>query len=526
MKHMETFNLSSELLPDTKSTITFDTFNSEGDIRRGTEIPQRKEREGRITFNPDGCQIFSLQSGTGQVSSQMITQDRALWDFYLVVMRFTLHKVQGEGYYKEITFLVEMTDEHTIAFDLFPGHITTDVEAKLYTLSPDLTIIEAETNVHRPCRQIRFTSLRPTITAFGEGESIFYWVYEASLGSKGVEPETKNALIVLQTPHRTTSVTATIGYEAVIAKQRLGVWAYEDGKTEKRQIQWDLSKATPFCEADVAQVSLSGGQRLLHSMTSKGTSMDSQTHLSKAVILTALSLEYEAIRHHLKDIRRERHPQGTIYEVGTFISHTEIQWNIAIAETGQGNTRAAFETERAVTYFKPDVAFFVGVAGGLKDVRIGDVVVATRVYNYESGKIGETFYARPDTGNSTYAMVQYALAESKRQDWLRRLDPNIIDPAPHVFLGPIATGEKVLASTRSDIRTFLRTSYNDALAVDMESHGFLQTMHAHPSVQALIIRGISDLLDDKHKSDAANSQPMAVKHASAFAFEVLANSLL
>jgi hypothetical protein len=45
-------------------------------------------------------------------------------------------------------------------------------------------------------------------------------------------------------------------------------------------------------------------------------------------------------------------------------------------------------------------------------------------------------------------------------------------------------------------------------------------------VEALIVRGISDLIEDKHLADAANSQEIAARHASAFAFEVLANLCL
>jgi hypothetical protein len=56
----------------------------------------------------------------------------------------------------------------------------------------------------------------------------------------------------------------------------------------------------------------------------------------------------------------------------------------------------------------------------------------------------------------------------------------------------------------------------------MEGHGFLQAVHANPGVDALIIRGISDHIDDKSQADAENFQELAARRASAFAFEILA----
>src|SRR5207248_9750132 len=96
------------------------------------------------------------------------------------------------------------------------------------------------------------------------------------------------------------------------------------------------------------------------------------------VILTALPLEYMAVRAHLEDIREEVHPQGTVYERGVFSSPRQ-GWDVVIGEIGMGGLNAAFEAERAMHRFEPDVVLFVGVAGGLKDVQRGDVVVATKV---------------------------------------------------------------------------------------------------------------------------------------------------
>jgi RNA polymerase sigma factor (sigma-70 family) len=56
----------------------------------------------------------------------------------------------------------------------------------------------------------------------------------------------------------------------------------------------------------------------------------------------------------------------------------------------------------------------------------------------------------------------------------------------------------------------------------MEGRGFLQAAHANPNISALIVRGISDLLTDKSRTDRAGYQERAAEHASAFAFEILA----
>jgi nucleoside phosphorylase len=55
----------------------------------------------------------------------------------------------------------------------------------------------------------------------------------------------------------------------------------------------------------------------------------------------------------------------------------------------------------------------------------------------------------------------------------------------------------------------------------MEGHGFLRALHANQLVEALIVRGISDLIEGKDKADAANSQEIAAQHAAAFTFGLL-----
>jgi len=156
---------------------------------------------------------------------------------------------------------------------------------------------------------------------------------------------------------------------------------------------------------------------------------------------------------------------------------------VALAQTGQGNPRAALEVERAISFFKPSHVFFVGVAGGLKDVATGDVVAATKLYGYESGKADVEYKPRVDFGESSYAMTQEATFVARRTEWLTRVrlhDPSsMFGRTPQVFVAPIVAGEKLVASTESSTYQFLKSNFSDALAVEMESYGFFRAIHAN-----------------------------------------------
>lgn len=242
----------------------------------------------------------------------------------------------------------------------------------------------------------------------------------------------------------------------------------------------------------------------------------------RALVLTALPLEYKAVTTHLHKLREETHPRGTVYEIGEFIGADGSPWDVCVVECGMGNSGAATETERAISYFAPEIAIFVGVAGGLKDVSIGDVVIATKVYGYEAGKAQREFLPRPNVYETAYDLQQRARAEAKREQWLNRLGPPAKRRKIRTFVRPIASGEKVLASQRATLSTFLRHNFSDAVAIDMEAIGFLNALHASHRVRGLIVRGISDLIDGKSRADARGSQPLAASHASAFTFEILA----
>jgi hypothetical protein len=58
---------------------------------------------------------------------------------------------------------------------------------------------------------------------------------------------------------------------------------------------------------------------------------NSNTSLPKAIILTAISLEYHAIKKHLLNLEELTHPKGNVYERGIFKGEYH-DWEVGIAE--------------------------------------------------------------------------------------------------------------------------------------------------------------------------------------------------
>ncbi len=242
------------------------------------------------------------------------------------------------------------------------------------------------------------------------------------------------------------------------------------------------------------------------------------------IIQTALTLEQQAVLNKLTDVNDYIHPiSKTIYKVGTYFSKGN-GLQIVVGRTEQTNINAAIETERIIQHFNPTFIFFLGVAGGLKDVKVGDIVIGSDVYGYERGKSKKEFKSRPQFGFSSYELEKQAINFSISDDWEKQSASFINHTFQYqikAFAGTIASGEKVVGSIDSVLYNFLKTNCSHALAVEMEGLGFLEACRPYPLIKSLIIRGISDLVDGKEYEDERGSQPYASKNAAEFLFGLI-----
>lgn len=244
--------------------------------------------------------------------------------------------------------------------------------------------------------------------------------------------------------------------------------------------------------------------------------------MGTVAILTAIPDEMNAVTRHLKSKRVVTTRQGLIYTKGNFNSG-DNRWDVVCACIGPGNMSSALVTQQTVLAFDPDLLAFVGVAGGIKDVVRGDVVVASRIIGYEGGKdIDFDFLPRPAVFSTDFRILQHCTQVSLSNRWKLRV-PRASRTDSRVFLKPIVAGEKVLSSRRSPLIAQIRRNQSDAIAIEMEGLGMYSAASFLHTVPAVSIRGISDLLSGKKAAQDEEWQPVAAANAAAFFFEALSS---
>ena len=224
----------------------------------------------------------------------------------------------------------------------------------------------------------------------------------------------------------------------------------------------------------------------------------------RALIVTALPLEMEAVLAHLADGDSTRGDAGAVYEAGLFHDADE-EWLIVVCVTGAGTHPAEMAAIEAHYDFDGfDVQMVVGVAGSRKPTApIGSVIAADQVYNPYSGKASEgTWSVRPRAIQANYRLVELARAVCRKKRWRDRiggrpelkgppLEPEATGTVPIAQVAPIVSTEAVLDDRHSDLEELIASSCSDAHAVEMEGYGAQFVAH-RKETPGIVVRGISD----------------------------------
>ena len=216
------------------------------------------------------------------------------------------------------------------------------------------------------------------------------------------------------------------------------------------------------------------------------------TRRADILIVTALAVERESVRQHLRDVHVMR-SGTTTGDLGIFESDGTAA-TVAVIETGAGNVHASTATSAALRDLGPETVVVIGIAGGVKDVGIGDVVASRKVYWVEPGRIeaeqtegGGRAVARlrPEVGPVSNRLVQTARGVVANGTWRGRGPAGdakrLNGEQARALVSPLAIVEKVIADGQSTLAIAIRQSFSDAVALAMEDFGVMLAVAQHES---------------------------------------------
>ncbi|MEU3873813.1 MULTISPECIES: nucleosidase [Streptomyces] len=245
-------------------------------------------------------------------------------------------------------------------------------------------------------------------------------------------------------------------------------------------------------------------------------------------MLTALPVEYRAVRDRLEDVQRLPLPGGEGAEFGRLPGSP---WQVALGLLGEGDQAATLLSE-LVGELAPEAVFFVGVASCLEeDIALGDVVVATTAYDVQGallhqGVTGTTARSWAPSGS----LLQVARAALQDGLWRRRISMDDDRPVPAlaglpvVHFEPLVCGGVPSGSVPSELVVRLHHNGRDAVAVESGSSGFAAGAHLLQPGRALVVCGIGARVQTVERAvDAGGARSRAAAHAAAVVTTVIAS---
>ena len=244
----------------------------------------------------------------------------------------------------------------------------------------------------------------------------------------------------------------------------------------------------------------------------------------KIAILTAVCEEYETIRKLFADKKigkiEEIYQGAYFYEIIPIeINSTSI--DIIIGMTDQGNVEASITVNDVLLRFKPNLFFFVGTCGGIKDVSVGDSIIVTKVFDMLRGKDSDIWHAKP-TGSGMDArnigICRSLMMGVNRGEILREY---YLEMGNKLHMGIIGSSSSIVASEHSKIREIIKNQYANIIAVEMEGYGFYQTLEINEYRSGIMIRAVTD--DAKTKTQEIDNvvQPLGMKKVYNIVYQLI-----
>jgi nucleoside phosphorylase len=248
------------------------------------------------------------------------------------------------------------------------------------------------------------------------------------------------------------------------------------------------------------------------------------------LLVTALPEERDSLLALLPDYSRvpPRHDDVHVYFSADITTSDDAgSYRIVVMPLlGMGRVNAATATAEAIKRWRPRHVVLVGIAGGIaaRNVGLGDLLISEQIVDYELQKITttgiEVRWSVHKASRRLYAAALNVIGDA----WMKRIGtkkPN--DGLPRIHVGPIASGDKVVAV--QSVLDEYRSVWPALIGVEMEAAGVASACYsAASSPEFFMVRGVSDLADaGKNAPGMEGFRRYACDVAAAYVVELIRN---
>lgn len=198
----------------------------------------------------------------------------------------------------------------------------------------------------------------------------------------------------------------------------------------------------------------------------------------KLGIIGAMAVEVNLLKKELHNLTIEK--EGTFEFYSGFIDGVEV----TVLLSGIGKVSAAIGTSLLIERYQPDYIINTGTAGGLRDVKVGDLIIGDYV-GYHDADITAFGY---ELGQMAQQPLHFKADEFLLQMVLKAIKKLPVEQK--VSQGIILSGDSFMSNVARVNQ--MRNDFPKALAVDMESAAIGQTCK-QLNVPFVVVRAISDM---------------------------------
>lgn len=226
-------------------------------------------------------------------------------------------------------------------------------------------------------------------------------------------------------------------------------------------------------------------------------------------LICAVKNELEALEYSLKDTNSQRinfkRDSTDYYLVDLPLRDKKLKLVYA-QQKEMGMAAASTLSLNLIHHFQPKYLIMIGIAAGIgSEKNLGDIIVATEVWNYSSGK-----YVTGDNGEIVFSPdPKYISLDSKiesilKRDYTRQLfdikkawrHQNINNDL-NLISGPLACGTAVIGNSKI-VDQMIKQHSRKTVGLDMESYGmfFAAKYGTDKNTIPICLKSISDFADE------------------------------